>query len=138
MTEKTKEWSELWLESQQEIASMRLQIVERDVKIAELERELSWALTGDLPTRTTDSAIVCRVCSHEFHPMNGTTCPVCDRDNDPVCCHTFAKHGTHSVGCNASACLGGAPHWWGINADTGLPECHLCHKSPDASAKESL
>jgi hypothetical protein len=39
---------------------------------------------------------------------------------------------------SATACLGGAPHWWDINANTGLPECRLCHKSPDPSAKESL
>ena len=39
---------------------------------------------------------------------------------------------------NGPGCLGGAPHWWDINADTGLPECRLCHKSPYASAKESL
>jgi hypothetical protein len=29
-----------------------------------------------------------------------------------------------------SACLGGAPHWWDINAVTGLPECRMCHKTP--------
>ena len=37
---------------------------------------------------------------------------------------------------SASACPGGAPHWWDINAVTGQSECRLCHKSP--SAKESL
>jgi hypothetical protein len=48
-----KEWSELWLEAQAKISELERELIEKQAEIIALETELHWALTGDLPMRTT-------------------------------------------------------------------------------------
>ena len=57
MSEQTTEWSTLWLEAQEEIRQLNRQLLERSVRIADLEQELHWALTGDMPARSSDREI---------------------------------------------------------------------------------
>lgn len=57
MTEKTKEWSQLWLESRGEIEQLQRDLLARDCRIAELEMELRWAITGDMPVVSSASEV---------------------------------------------------------------------------------
>ncbi len=53
MSDNPKEISELWLDALKENAALRREIISKDARIADLEVELRWALTGDMPERAT-------------------------------------------------------------------------------------